>query len=1201
MPSTSAPRPPKQPGRVRSAGGGCPACRAPFADLLEHIRKRHASHLFSSREIQGAGLVNCKCGTVCKNELGLRRHITRSGCSHPTLQPLPPRLMPIADYAPRRRPPPPESPPPTPIASITAPPVSSSPPSSRPPRFRFFLPGQTPSPRPANYRTPTPPRRPILPVAPALRAARIFSRSGLIPTQPQHTLTNSNRFSALSSEDDESGDTEEGVAVSARPAPVEREKALVREHEQTESSSVETPPWEGETDMDIDEGSDVDVDARPENGPSSERVGPEAVAAVQEAAGVAQEALGTVQEARRAVQAAGGQQQAGRSGRAGQRVDRSRRVAGNGGDSSGEDSGVGTDSDGGDNSGTLFHLGDADLSDIYLRLAALPTRHRPLAPAVAAAFVEAAERSADKFLAQPSDKAVIEFLGLPKVGLSTKNNSRPTHRLSQYPFVNFPPAPTPLGAPHPPSATRQVELGRLGHAARILSDRAAVAKATPDVVASLEEKHPAGPANAFGRGPGPQNHSVPDITRIREAIELLNNDSSAGISGWTPALLKTAIRSESVLKMLHSLCGMMLAGKAPGQSFLCSSHLIALNKADGGLRPIAIGESIYRVCMKVILKHTFKTDYLAPYQFGVGSKGGVEPIVRAVQRAAEGLTEQAFTHLTSLDFSNAFNTVDRKDIAAAVRRHASPLFRAAKWAYDKPARLIFSAHDGQEPPTILSSQGVRQGDPLGPLLFSLAIRPLLHDLTTSLGPDCTLLAYLDDIYILSKSPETLNKVARFFETNGGNLKLNLAKSSIQSLSDVKLTGTKMLGSFVGPTVGRARFLSAKIDKLEAKVQKLVDLPSQHSLLLLRQCIQQDLRHLQRTLKSDDLNEQWARLDAVIWDAAARIRAAQGERDSERDREVFRLPVKLGGLGLLSHQDCAPLAFATASESSDLLLSSLLGPPPSPPLLSDADNPKSIVPQRTRCLAMFTAQRDQLFSKIEPMAQQIMVESSSLLGRRWLNVIPFSQRQRLTDFEISAALHIRTLITGRIGGCKHCGEENVLGHDEVCLGRKIWRVARHEQVKRTITESLRKLPGVQVAMEPFIGETRRRNDIRVIGSREAGMCSGEYDVTVVSLATQLARSTFLPPRAEGVSLHAHATALVDKHVEAIGAQKHRALPAGGAELPFSAIVFTLGGRMDSGTEKEMNQWKAAMPDGQFDFLVSCLSLILLRARVRNFDL
>lgn len=48
---------------------------------------------------------------------------------------------------------------------------------------------------------------------------------------------------------------------------------------------------------------------------------------------------------------------------------------------------------------------------------------------------------------------------------------------------------------------------------------------------------------------------------------------------------------------------------------------------------IAVADLIYRVCAKVILKATFKPGFLLPFQMGAMSPDGVEPIVRAVERA----------------------------------------------------------------------------------------------------------------------------------------------------------------------------------------------------------------------------------------------------------------------------------------------------------------------------------------------------------------------------------------------------------------------------------------------------------------------------------------------------------------------------------------------------------------------------------------
>jgi hypothetical protein len=64
---------------------------------------------------------------------------------------------------------------------------------------------------------------------------------------------------------------------------------------------------------------------------------------------------------------------------------------------------------------------------------------------------------------------------------------------------------------------------------------------------------------------------------------------------------------------------------------------------------------------------------------------------------------------------------------------------------------------------INSAQVVRKGDPMGPLMFSLGIRSVLRGLASTLGPDGLILAYLDDIYILSSYELALEQTQAFFE------------------------------------------------------------------------------------------------------------------------------------------------------------------------------------------------------------------------------------------------------------------------------------------------------------------------------------------------------------------------------------------------------------------------------------------------------
>jgi len=189
-------------------------------------------------------------------------------------------------------------------------------------------------------------------------------------------------------------------------------------------------------------------------------------------------------------------------------------------------------------------------------------------------------------------------------------------------------------------------------------------------------------------------------------------DSAVRVIGFS----SLASRSPAFLDFLTLLTASVSAGTAPGRSMLCTSRLTPLAKTDGGIRPIACGELIYRLITKTLLRKAFKPDFLEKYQLGVSSKGGVEPIVRTIERALAGTLDQRYTHLTSVDATNAFNAMYRKVIATATKRFAPALYRPAKWAYNDKSDLVVSTHAVLE-----SSQGVRQGDPLGPLLFSLGL------------------------------------------------------------------------------------------------------------------------------------------------------------------------------------------------------------------------------------------------------------------------------------------------------------------------------------------------------------------------------------------------------------------------------------------------------------------------------------------------
>jgi len=152
-------------------------------------------------------------------------------------------------------------------------------------------------------------------------------------------------------------------------------------------------------------------------------------------------------------------------------------------------------------------------------------------------------------------------------------------------------------------------------------------------------------------------------------------------------------------------------GTARGQNMLCSAGLTPLAKGEDDVRPIAFGELLCRVAAKTILRHLFKTDSLLPFQFGVRSQGGVESILPCIELASQMRMDAGFTSITSLDFSNAFNSVSRDHIANGINTFAPDFLNAARWAYGFESDHFMKTGEGA-PLVIKSSSDVRQGGPL---------------------------------------------------------------------------------------------------------------------------------------------------------------------------------------------------------------------------------------------------------------------------------------------------------------------------------------------------------------------------------------------------------------------------------------------------------------------------------------------------------
>jgi hypothetical protein len=124
----------------------------------------------------------------------------------------------------------------------------------------------------------------------------------------------------------------------------------------------------------------------------------------------------------------------------------------------------------------------------------------------------------------------------------------------------------------------------------------------------------------------------------------LKNGSSPGPFGWTGELLGTLVGDSECSQGLAVLVEDMINGNLGPQarSYLMASRLIPLGKEGGGVRPIAINETFYKLATHYVLSlvKPILPDIFEPIQLGIGARGGAERAVHLVQTALETMGDE---------------------------------------------------------------------------------------------------------------------------------------------------------------------------------------------------------------------------------------------------------------------------------------------------------------------------------------------------------------------------------------------------------------------------------------------------------------------------------------------------------------------------------------------------------------------------------
>jgi len=626
----------------------------------------------------------------------------------------------------------------------------------------------------------------------------------------------------------------------------------------------------------------------------------------------------------------------------------------------------------------------------------------------------------------------------------------------------------------------KLEEGNYKGAVRLISSEDTPALRSVEGLQMLLDKHP--PAHKDRSMPAAPTILQPctefPTSAVWSAVKSFPPGSSGGPDGLSPQHLKDLLSVEGseggLLQSLSSLINLITLGKVPSfiQPFFFGGRLIALNKKGGGIRPIVVGLTLRRLSSKLVNGSASEklAPLLAPLQVGVGVRGGMEAAVHATRMYCDKISKSDRI-LTKLDFSNAFNSLRRDAILKASLDAIPEWYPFLHSAYAGTSHLFWGSS------IIDSSEGVQQGDPVGPLLFCLTVHILLSSCRCEFK-----VGYLDD-FTLGDEPVTVASEVARLEEGALNLGLTLNFNKCEVISAhassalpphlenfirVEVDHGILLGSPLSSRGSMDELLEARILGLQVASSRLRLLQAHDALIILKNSMSlPSLLHILRSAPCSG-HPSLRKFDEVLRENLSLV--LNVALDDFQWLQAS-LPVREGGLGIRSAVHVAPSAFLASANTSAPLISAMLSA--SGLNVADLDttsslqrwtslggvDPKSVLipgSQRSWDAQVVSHSRDFLLDNLtDDVAQARLKAVMAPHSGDWLHALPLTAAGlRMSDEEVRIAAGLRLGSSLCAPHTCRCGIlVNALGHHGLSCQMSAGRQMRHRLINDIIWRAL----------------------------------------------------------------------------------------------------------------------------------------------------
>ena len=248
--------------------------------------------------------------------------------------------------------------------------------------------------------------------------------------------------------------------------------------------------------------------------------------------------------------------------------------------------------------------------------------------------------------------------------------------------------------------------GQINSALRCLSENngGGVRALNDDVMAQFREKHPSPQEACLGSLLSGPVEDVPDSIyqqingeMVRDAA--LRTKDSGGPSGVDANGFRRILASKSFKKTGTDLCAAIATMTRRlytefidplGIEAILANRLVPLDKGEGAVRPIGVGEVMQRIIGKCVM-HVTKPDVIdasGSLQVCAGHKSGSEAAIHTMPNIFEVYERDA---VLLIDASNAFNALNRAAALHNIRVLCPTLATYVINTYRQPARLFIKS------------------------------------------------------------------------------------------------------------------------------------------------------------------------------------------------------------------------------------------------------------------------------------------------------------------------------------------------------------------------------------------------------------------------------------------------------------------------------------------------------------------------------